>query len=174
MCVLDLGAGDDPDGRATETVDLYTDADHQFDLAAEWELPTDYADGLIANHVVEHLPDLGHFFSESRRVLRDGGWLEITVPVGRDARADPDHEHAFEYWTPAMFCERHRREATRPWDASTGFELVDRDLDVWLLGPFAPFSSVFNRLAQRWPAWGVWRCGAGELTATYRLGGHQW
>jgi len=43
--VLDLGAGDDPDARATETVDLYADADHQFDLTDEWPIETEASTG---------------------------------------------------------------------------------------------------------------------------------
>lgn len=167
MRVLDVGAGDSPDDRATETVDLYTDADHQFDLGKRWPLDDEAVDGIIANHVVEHL-DAAHFFEEAGRVLGKGGWLEITVPIGRDARADPDHRHAWEYWTPMMYCREHREKAARPWDTETRFRLMERDLDVWLLGPWQPATPLFNALAQQWPDWGVRRCGSGELTAKYR------
>lgn len=166
MRVIDLGAGDNPDSRATETVDLYTEATHQFDLEERWELESDSVDGLIANHVLEHI-DTEHFFNEAARVLVDSGWLEITVPVGRDAKADPDHNMEWTYWTPKMFCRDHREKEDRPWDMETKFELVSRDIEVWLLGPFSPFSGVFNRVATYWPHWGVRRCGSGALTASY-------
>lgn len=165
--VLDIGAGVEPDARATETVDLFCKADHQFDLAEEWPLETASAHGIVANHVVEHL-DASHIFSEAGRVLVDGGWFELTVPLGRDAVADPDHETRWTYWTPRMFCQRARREDGRAWDAATPFVLDERSVDVWLLGPWRRLSVVFNAAAQRWPAWGARRCGAGELTATYR------
>lgn len=165
--MIDLGAGDDPDPRATETVDLYTDADHQFDLGERWELDEDSVDGLIGNHVVEHL-DTEHVFDEAARVLVDGGWFELTVPIGRDAVADPDHRQRWTYWTPKMYCRRARREDGRPWDSDTEFELVDRDLSVWLFGPFEPLSGVFDHMADVWPNWAARRCGAGELTARYR------
>lgn len=165
--IVDLGAGDDPDDRATETVDLYCEADHRFDLGAEWELADESVDGLIANHVLEHL-DAEHFFREAGRVLEDGGFLEVTLPVGRDARADPTHRNHWTYWTPRMYCRTHRAEADRPWDTETAFVLTDREIDLWLLGPFARLSPLFNALSQQWPHWGVERCGSGELTARYR------
>jgi hypothetical protein len=70
-----------------------------------------------------------------------------------------------------MYCQHHRRDASRPWDTSTGFVLNSRSLDVWLLGPFKPLTPVFNTAAQIWPNWGVRRCGAGELTARYEVVG---
>lgn len=167
MRVIDLGAGDGPDPRATETVDLYTDADHQFDLSQRWELNDSSVDGLIANHVVEHL-DAEHVFKEAGRVLVDGGWFELTVPLGRDADADPDHQQRWTYWTPRMFCQRSQDDAGRPWDPDTEFVLDDRELSVWLFGPLAPLSGLFDLLADRWPHWAERRCGAGELTARYR------
>lgn len=168
--VIDLGAGDNPDPRATATHDRIPSVSHdyQFDLEDDWEIEDDSADGLIANHVVEHLGDREHFFQEARRVL-DDGWLEITLPVGRDAAADPDHELQPEYWTPLMWCEDYRQESGRLWNTETGFRLTNRELDVWLLGPFQPLSGVFNQAAQLWPAWGVRRCGSGELTARYEV-----
>ena len=165
--IVDLGAGTDPDRRATETVDLFVAADHQFDLETDWHLDDDSVDGLIANHVLEHL-DAEHFFQQAARVLSDGGFLEVTLPVGRDAKADPTHRNRWTYWTPKMYCQKHQRKADRPWDTDTEFVLTDRDIDLWLLGPFARFSAAFNRLGQRWPHWGVERCGSGELTARYR------
>ena len=161
--VIDLGAGDDPDPRATETVDLYADADLRFDLSERWPVDDDSVDGLVANHVVEHL-DAEHVFAEAARALVDGGWFELTVPLGRDAYADHDHQQRWAYWTPEMYCKQSRRH----WDADPGFELRDRDLSVWLLGPFKPLSGLFDRAANIWPAWAERRCGAGELTARYR------
>lgn len=166
--VLDVGAGQSPDPRADTTLDRHADADVQADLTEAWPFRDGAFRGVVASHVVEHLPDPMHFFREAGRVLRPGGWLEVTVPLGRDARADPDHQHEWTYWTPRMFCQQHRQESGRHWDPKTSFLLVDRRLDVRLLGPLARLSGVYNRLADRWPAWAAHRCGTGELTARYR------
>jgi SAM-dependent methyltransferase len=37
-------------------------------------------DGVVINHVLEHVFDLGPFLGEVARVLRPGGWLLIRVP----------------------------------------------------------------------------------------------
>jgi len=161
--VLDIGAGDDPDPRATETVDLHAEADLVYNLDAEWPVDRASVDGIVANHVVEHL-DPEHVFAEAGRVLRDGGWFELTVPLGENARTDPDHTHEWTYGTPARFdcakCEH--------WDATTPFTLVATDVEAWLGGPLAPLSPAFNALSKVWPAWVAERCYAGELTARYR------
>lgn len=161
--VLDIGAGNDPDGRATETVDLYADADHQFDLGAEWPLAADSVDGVVANHVVEHL-DAEHVFRQAGRVLRGGGWFELTVPLGENAKTDPDHVHQWTYGTPSRFCQQRGQH----WDVTVPFELQDVTVDGWLGGPLEPLSKPFGWLAAVWPAWVSERCYAGELTARYR------
>lgn len=173
MRVIDLGAGDSPDHRATETLDLHTDADIEADLNDDWPLRAESVTGLICNHTLEHLDDPVHFFQEAGRVLEPRGWVEITVPLGRDAAADPDHsawypDRGWTYWTPLTFSYRHREEAERPWNPELPFVVERRELDVWLLPPFHWLSGTFNRLADRWPAWAAHRCGAGELTALFR------
>jgi len=160
--IVDLGAGTHPDPRATETVDLYADADHQFDLSEEWPIATASVDGIVANHVVEHL-EAAHVFEQAGEALRAGGWLEITVPLGENARTDPDHTHEWTYGTPARFC----RAESEHWDASTPFSLQDIEVEGWLGGPLAPLSPAFNALGKVWPAWVAERCYAGELTARY-------
>ncbi|WP_433623525.1 methyltransferase domain-containing protein [Halomicrococcus sp. NG-SE-24] len=173
MTILGLGAGNNPDPRVDETVDLYAEADHRVDLNDDWELPDNYATGIVSRHSVEHLDDVYHFFREAGRVLQPQGWLEVTVPLGRDARADPDHANwypdaGWTWWTPRMFCREYREQAGRGWNEQVPFELVSRDLNVWLLPPLHHASSLFCRLAQHWPEWGVEHCDAGGLTASYR------
>lgn len=164
--ILDLGAGTNPDPRATETHDIIPSQghDHEFDLEQEWPLPDDHADGLIARHVLEHLTQPQQFFHEAGRVLRAGGWLELTVPLGENARTDPDHAVEWTYTTPETYCQQQQR----PWDPETEFTLVDRSLSVWFLPPLQPLSPLLQVLGRRWPNWAAYRCGAGELTATYR------
>lgn len=168
--VLHLGCGlDQPADWFNVDIAPEVDPDAVHDLTeTPWPSTTGHVERVVARHVLEHLDDPGAFFREAARYLVGGGRLEVTVPVGRDGEADPDHRTTWTWWTPKMFCRDHRERAGRPWDAETPFVLEERDLDVWLFGPFAPLSDAFNRAAQRWPVWGVRRCGAGELTAVYR------
>jgi SAM-dependent methyltransferase len=168
MTVVDLGAGGDPDPRATETVDLFQPADHEFDLREEWDLPADYATGLTANHVLEHLPDPWHFFAEAARVLCPGGWLEVSVPVGYWASTDQTHRRAF----TDQSLRRFGAEATEPWDypgrKTPALICTGVKTDLEFLPPFRHLSPVLDLLAARWPRAAVRRAGAGELTARYR------
>lgn len=164
MTVLDIGAGQSPDPRATETVDLYAEADHQFDLNEPWELPDDYAIGIVANHVVEHL-DPAHVMREASRVLHDGGWLEITVPLGIAQRTDPTHEwfptvEAAEVLSGEFHAERH-------WDPEVPLTLKDINLDVGFLGPMTPLSPILQACTHRWPVWAADKADRGEMTIQY-------
>lgn len=161
--ILDIGAGNNPDPRATETVDLISDADHQFDLRDQWPLEDNSVHGIVANHVVEHL-EPGHVFREAGRVLTDASWIEVSVPLGENARTDPDHTHQWTFGTPSRFCEIRGEH----WDIEVPFELQDITVNGWLGGPLAPLSKPFGWLAAVWPAWVAERCFAGELTARYR------
>lgn len=166
--VLDLGAGDAPDPRSTETVDLYADADHEFDLDESWPVDDASVKGIIASHVVEHLAEPRDFFAEAGRVLVDGGWLEMTVPVGADAIADPDHETRWGWRTPEIYCRDRSAENGRPWDPDPPFTLLDRDADVWFFAPFRPLTPLLQAMSKRCPAEAVRRCSSGEITARYR------
>lgn len=168
MTVLDVGAGDDPDPRADITLDLFSDADVRADLESDWPLEANCLDGVVAHHVVEHLSDPDHFFRESGRVLRPEGWLEVTVPVGADARADPDHEQVWTWRTPAIYCRDHSDRHGRPWDPDPPFVLQEREADVWLFRPFEVLSPILDWAADRWPAEAVQRCSSGEIRARYR------
>lgn len=161
--VIDVGAGEDPDPRATETADIRPTADHQFDVREEWPFPEDYADMIIARHLVEHLSDPTHFFDEAARVVRPGGRLEIVLPIGQNAITDLDHEQEWLYCTPEQYCV----DQQRPWDPDTQFRLVKRDIDVYLGGPISPLTPVLQAVATIWPAWATYRCDTGELRAQY-------
>lgn len=166
--VLDVGAGDEPDSRGTETVDLYADADHQFDLEAEWPIETASVDGIVANHVVEHLDEPVHFFEEAARCLQCDGWLELTVPVGQDAIADPDHSQLWTWRTPEIYCRDSSAKHNRAWDPDPPLRLVTRDASVWFYPPLRRLSPALQAAAKVWPAEAVRRCSSGEITARYR------
>lgn len=124
----------------------------------------DSVDHIVARHGVEHLSDPAAFFQECGRVLGPGGTLSVTVPLGTNARTDNDHETVWTYETPEQYSLHHRR----PWDPEVPFELVDREVSVWLGGPFSPLSPIFRLASRVWPAWAADRCYGGELTAVYR------
>jgi len=171
--IVDVGAGSEPDPRADVGLDLHADADLRADLTDEWPLSSNACTGLIASHVVEHLPEPGHFFDEAGRVLERSGWLEVTVPVGADARADPDHEHVWTWRTPAVFCREHSAEFGRAWDPDPPFVLADRDLSAWLYGGrLKALNPLVDWLADIWPAELAERATSGELTARYRRVDH--
>lgn len=163
--VLDVGAGDNPDSRASETADLYVaDADHQFDIAEEWPLKTETYDGVVMSHVIEHVEDHAHVMEEATRVVRPGGWIEVSVPLGADWFADPTHERPWTWSTPAKFC----CERSEAWQPDLSLRLVDRHLDVRLFPPLQRLTPLLQELAEFWPAEAARRCSSGELTAYYR------
>lgn len=166
--VIDLGAGDNPDQRATETADQTSGHDHRVDLDERWPFDTKSVDGLIANHCLEHLQSPRHFFREAGRVLRGDGWLELTVPLGHTARADPTHElwygGGWAWTTPEHYCARQSRE----WGPETDFRLRYRNLRVWRLGPERILNPVLAVASNHWPEWAIEASHGGELTAGFR------
>jgi len=57
----------------------------------------EYFDTLIANDVLEHIPDLAGAMTNALRLLRPGGVFQISVPydLGLGAWQDPTHVRAF-------------------------------------------------------------------------------
>ena len=56
---------------------------------------------IIAHHVLEHLEKPDMFLREAYRVLKKEGILSLRVPnvFSRNAYADPDHKHVFNFLT---------------------------------------------------------------------------
>jgi len=79
---------------------------------------------ILAEHVFEHLPDMHKTLSECSRILKPGGTLEVVMPIGMNAVADPDHEHVWIWDTPEYYCGK------RHWDVDVGLEVVDRGVTV--------------------------------------------
>jgi predicted SAM-dependent methyltransferase len=80
-------------------VDICPPADMIVDLRGHWPWFTDSIEHILANDVLEHLPDKIHSMNEAHRVLKLGGRLEFCVPTtdGRGAWQDPTHKS---FWTP--------------------------------------------------------------------------
>lgn len=166
--VVDVGAGYTPDTRATETADMHDlpGVDHQFDIRAAWPFDDDALAGVVMSHVLEHVTDQAAVLREAARCIQPGGWLEVEVPVGADAFADPDHDSVWTYATPAIFCSERR---TRHWDAELPLRLLDRDATVRLYGPWQRLTPLLQLAASAWPAEAVRRCSSGALTARYEV-----
>lgn len=139
--------------------------DEVADLTDPWPWGDESVEAILAEHVFEHLNEPGHAFDEAARVLVDGGTLEIAVPIGADAQADPTHRTTWTWRTPEFFAENDRRN----WSFDTGLSLVDRELSIWFHDPFYRFNRLADCLASRFP---VAACqlpvSSGELRAVYR------
>ena len=106
--LLKLDLGGRFNGRpGFKTVDL-KDADFITDLRGPWPFEDSSVGVMIANDLLEHLPDPIHTMTEIHRVLAHGGLLLASVPStdGRGAFQDPTHvsfwnENSFWYWTRA-------------------------------------------------------------------------
>lgn len=171
---LNLGCGyDHRAGPGWVNVDVRErfDPDVLADLNDPWPWADGHATEILARHVLEHLEDLEHAIDEAARVLEPGGRLEVVVPVGANAHTDPTHANTWTYDTPLFFADNADELSGnyyqyREW----GLELVDRELDVELLGPASLFNPLVRRLVDR-QGGGVWAtslpCMAGELTAVY-------
>lgn len=66
-------------GRARLLAEEKGVATYNFDLNQKWPIKTKSIDIVTATEVIEHLIDLDNFFSEVKRVLKDGGNLIIST-----------------------------------------------------------------------------------------------
>ncbi|MBO2523358.1 MAG: SAM-dependent methyltransferase [Bacteroidetes bacterium] len=75
--------------RALKNLD-YTSADLDSPIAdlhldvTNIDLPDNQYDGMICNHVLEHVNDVNKAFSEIKRILKPGGWAILMVPINPD------------------------------------------------------------------------------------------
>lgn len=124
---LSLGSGSntsphqwDVDIRDGPGIDQTIDLDDQ-----PWDLPSNHFEIIVAEHVLEHLTNLEGALRECARILRPGGQLVVSWPMGLNERADPDHESTHWVWdTPLYYC------GERGWDADVGLTVIDRDIEI--------------------------------------------
>lgn len=166
---LHLGCGNDyREGWHNVDINL-VECDEQLDITdTPWPYPADSVDRIAAHHVIEHCDDVESVFRECKRVLKPVRALVVTVPIGYNALADPDHKHEWMWQTPEFYCgERH-------WDVDVGLSVVYRDVTLWstlpgLLGRVHT-KTLEARLAYYGP--GVWCFGephtSGEFEVTFR------
>lgn len=163
---LHLGCGDDyHEGALNVDINPDSEADRILDVSeTPWPWPDRAFSRIEAHHLVEHLTEPADFFHEASRTLTPGGQLVVTVPLGVNAKTDGDHEPpAWTHERPEQYSVEHRR----PWDPTIPLRLVDRRPNVWLGGPLAKATPVFQALSEVWPAWVCERCYGGELTVVY-------
>lgn len=72
------------------------------DLSQDWPWEDNSASVILADDIIEHLPDKIHTMNEAWRVLIPGGEFRIFVPTtdGRGAFQDPTH---VSYWNRNSF-----------------------------------------------------------------------
>jgi SAM-dependent methyltransferase len=144
---LNLGCGEDyRHGNQWINVDVVdsVDPDETVNLFEfPWPWDDSSVDHILASHVLEHLPT-EQALNECVRILRPGGTLQVIMPIGLDAQADPDHTGDIWTWiTPEMYCGK------RHWDADVGLELFDRDVTIWPQLP-GRWKHLYRRLIERW------------------------
>jgi SAM-dependent methyltransferase len=69
-------------------LDAYGDVQVKWDLGSEKPLPfaDEMFDFILANHILEHVPNWWHCFEECARVLKVGGLMQVFVPgAGSDS-----------------------------------------------------------------------------------------
>lgn len=87
-----------PKGEEIPYMDIKSVADIAADVTTEIPLPDEYADCIIARHVLEHCLDTVKTLKEWKRLLKSGGRLVIACPDERVCEGipvNPEHVHAF-------------------------------------------------------------------------------
>ena len=75
------------------------------DINKKFPFPSSHFDEVMANHVVEHIPNLTKLMREFHRILKPGGRLLIETPhfTYSNAYVDPTHVHFFSFNTFKYF-----------------------------------------------------------------------
>lgn len=99
MIRLNLGCGDQYlEGYLNCDMLSTIKTDKNFDLRQfPYPFEDSYADEILLDNVLEHLPDIVPTMQELHRILKPGGRVIILVPYGKADRAiqDPTHVHFF-------------------------------------------------------------------------------
>jgi predicted SAM-dependent methyltransferase len=85
--------------------------DKQFDLNTfPYPFPDNYADEILMDMVLEHLPDIVSVMQELYRILKNQGHVAIIVPYAKSEWAvqDPTHVHFFNERSMDYFIDDYR------------------------------------------------------------------
>lgn len=133
-----------------------------------WPWDSASADRIVARHVVEHLDRSMDALREAGRVLKPGGHLQLTYPIGHTRFEDPTHRQYWN-WNTAAAIAGERKHAHEHVD---GLRLYARELDYQVSGRLARW---YTRLRLQHGGPGTWLSQVpglyGEVTATYRREG---
>ena len=123
-------------------VDRVPPADVVADLEQAWPWDDGSVEAIVADDILEHLPDKIHTMNEAHRVLEVGGKLRFRVPTtdGWGAFQDPTH---CSFWTPndlLYYTEGspERERFGKSYGISARFSVVESEHrevteDVWYL-----------------------------------------
>lgn len=129
--ILHLGCGDDyRDGEHNVDAVASVGPDEQVDLdEIPWPWPDESFRLIRAYHVFEHLNDIEAALGECIRVLQPGGKIDLRLPAGVNADADPDHTwgtsgRPWTWQTPEFYTGK------RHWDSDLPLQLSERAVEL--------------------------------------------
>lgn len=109
------------------------------DIAIFWPWKDSTVDFILANDIIEHLPDKIYTMNNAWRVLKPGGVMDITVPTtdGPGAWQDPTHvsfwnRNSFKYyekWNP------YRERFAEAYKIRAAFKIVKENITDTIDGP---------------------------------------
>lgn len=105
-------------GGEPNTIGKYTALDYQSDIT-EIPVPDDAFDTILCTEVLEHVPEPIKAVREMARILRPGGWLLLTAPLGSFLHQEPYHfyggytPHWYRWFLPAAGFEIRSIEANQ-------------------------------------------------------------
>jgi SAM-dependent methyltransferase len=105
--ILDVGCGaNKTPGAIGLDCNARTAADVIHDLGVfPYPFADDEFDEIVANHVIEHLPDVMNFVAELYRITKHGGRIKILTPhyTNPDWANDPTHRNHFNSYSFNVF-----------------------------------------------------------------------
>lgn len=150
--ILDVGCGvNKTKGAIGLDNNPRTGADVIHDLGEfPYPFPDNEFDVVIANHVVEHVPDVMAFVSELHRVTKPGGTIKMLTPhyTNPDWANDPTHRNHINSYTFNTF-----QPGKQVFDFYTDVQLRAVKVYVSLLNLWRAFGiEFFVNLDNRWPS----------------------
>ncbi len=156
---LNLGCGHDykPGWINCDTASTHNvKADKFFDLEVfPWPFPDNYADEILLEQVLEHLPNTLGTINEIWRILKPGGIVRINVPYAKSdcAYQDPTHRKFFTEKTMDYFTD------ASPWNfySPVRFKLLRAELTQINLTPLLKLRNLVPfRKYLRWFLWNMY------------------